>query len=149
MSSSLSIKVFLGAGSKTLKLKLFCLPYLEWKFHLYSISVLEKRNITTWQREVKRNYCNLATGLTSFFLSPETQRSSRSSFMISTCVINDPHGQTHSPSSIDHYFHATFVLYCDILNSWDGRTDGYLCEFNDHYRLGLWVGRMDQRFTGS
>ena len=27
----------------------------------------------------------------------------------------------------------------------DGRTDGNLCENNDHYRPGLWVGRVDQK----
>ena len=39
-----------------------------------------------------------------------------------TCVINDPLGQTHSPTKIDHYFHATFVLFCNILKSAYGRT---------------------------
>ena len=41
-----------------------------------------------------------------------------------TCVINDPLGQTHSPTSSDHYFQATFVLFCDILKSGDGRSEG-------------------------
>ena len=39
-----------------------------------------------------------------------------------TCVINDPLGQTHSPTSSDHYFHATFILFCDILKT-DVRTE--------------------------
>ena len=63
------------------------------------------------------------------------------------CVVNDPLGQTHSPTSSDHsdhYLHATFVLFCNILKSGDRRTGGNLCENNDHYRLGLWVGRVDQ-----
>ena len=38
-----------------------------------------------------------------------------------TCVINDPLGQTHSPTS--SYFQTTFVLFYDILKSGDGRTD--------------------------
>ena len=58
------------------------------------------------------------------------------------CIINDPLGQTHSPTSCsDHYFHATFVLFRDILKSGDGRTD----ENNDHYWTRLWVGRVDQK----
>ena len=40
------------------------------------------------------------------------------------CVINDPLGPTHSPTSSDHYFHTTFVSFCDILKSGSGRTDG-------------------------
>ena len=31
-------------------------------------------------------------------------------------------------------------LFCDILKS----TDGNMCENNDHYQRGLWVGRVDQ-----
>ena len=38
-----------------------------------------------------------------------------------------------SPTSSDHYLHATFVLFC-------GRT----YENNDHYRPGLCDGRVDQ-----
>ena len=60
-----------------------------------------------------------------------------------TCVINDPLGQTHSPTTIDHYFQAT-IVFCHILKSGDGRTDGSMCKNNYDYRPGLWVGRMDQ-----
>ena len=60
-----------------------------------------------------------------------------------TCVINDPLGQTHSPTSSDLYFHVTFVLFCDIL---DGRTE--ICA-KIIYRPGLWVGRVDQNWTKS
>ena len=49
------------------------------------------------------------------------------------------------PTSSDHYFHATIVLFCNILKSGDGRTDGNLCENNDHYQPGLWIGRVDQK----
>ena len=41
-----------------------------------------------------------------------------------TCVINDHLGHTDSPISSDHYFHATFVLFCEILKIWDGRMAG-------------------------
>ena len=53
-----------------------------------------------------------------------------------TCVINDPLGQTHSPTSSDDYGHLTCVLLCDILKI------GNLCENNDHYRV-------DQQWFGS
>ena len=39
-------------------------------------------------------------------------------------VINDLLGQAHSLISSDHYFHSTFVSFCDIFKSGDGRTDG-------------------------
>ena len=45
-----------------------------------------------------------------------------------TSVINDPLGQTHSSTSSEHYFQAMFVLFCDILKSEDGRTDGNMCK---------------------
>ena len=60
-----------------------------------------------------------------------------------TCVINDPRGQTHNATSSDHCFHLKFVLFCDILNTGDRRTDRLTCENNDHYRPGLRVGRLD------
>ena len=59
------------------------------------------------------------------------------------CVINDPLGQTFSPSSSYNYFQGKFVLLCDILKNGDGYTGGNMCEDNDHYRQGLWVGRVD------
>ena len=64
-----------------------------------------------------------------------------------TCVFNDPLGQTHSPTSSDHYFHETCAL--QYFEQWGrtygrGRTYGNLYENNDHYRPGLWVGRVDQ-----
>ena len=62
-----------------------------------------------------------------------------------TCVINDPVGQTHSPTSSDHYFQATFVLFFDILRSEDGRMAGNMCKNNDHFRPGLLVGWVDQK----
>ena len=34
-------------------------------------------------------------------------------------LIDDPLGQTHSPSSSDHYFHAKFVLFWDSMKSTD------------------------------
>ena len=37
-----------------------------------------------------------------------------------TCVINNPLVQTHSLTSSDHYFYATFVLIYDILKGGDG-----------------------------
>ena len=36
---------------------------------------------------------------------------------LKTCVINDPLGQAHSPTSSDHYFHASFALFCGIFKS--------------------------------
>ena len=54
-----------------------------------------------------------------------------------TCVINDPLGQTHSPTSSDHFFNRR--LFCFIWKSGEGRTDQNMCENNDHYRPGLWV----------
>ena len=59
------------------------------------------------------------------------------------CVINDPLGQTHNPTSNDHYFHRTFLLFCVVLKSGYGRTDNTY-ENNDYYRLELWAGRLDQ-----
>ena len=35
------------------------------------------------------------------------------------CVINDPLGQTHSPSSSDHYSHLKVVLFCENFKSDD------------------------------
>ena len=64
-----------------------------------------------------------------------------------TYVSNDPLGQTHSSTSSDHYFQTTFALFCDVLKSTDGRTNGNMCENNDHYLTGLWDGRVDQRKT--
>ena len=38
------------------------------------------------------------------------------------CVINDPLGQIHSPSSSDHYSHLKLVLFSEILKSFsDGQ----------------------------
>ena len=59
-----------------------------------------------------------------------------------TCVINDPLDQTHSPTSSDHYFHTTFVVFCDILKSGDGSTDGILC------KKKVTTGRVDQYMEG-
>ena len=39
------------------------------------------------------------------------------------CANNDPLGQTHSPALTHHYSHLKMVLFCDILESGDGRTD--------------------------
>ena len=39
------------------------------------------------------------------------------------CVINDPLGHTHRLTSSDHYFYATFVLFCDVLKNGDVRTE--------------------------
>ena len=47
------------------------------------------------------------------------------------CVINDPLGQTHNPTSSDSNFQVTFVVFCDILKGGDGRTDNTR-ENNDH-----------------
>ena len=41
---------------------------------------------------------------------------------------------------------ATIIFYLFVLldlKSGDGRTDN-MCKNNDHYRPGLWVGRVDQ-----
>ena len=60
-----------------------------------------------------------------------------------TCVINDPFGQTHSLASSDHYF---LLFRFAKFEKW-GRTYGLtdsMCKNNDHYRPGLWVGRVDQ-----
>ena len=38
------------------------------------------------------------------------------------CAINDPLGQTHSPSSSDHYSRLKVVLFSVILKSGDGQT---------------------------
>ena len=35
-------------------------------------------------------------------------------------AINDPLGQTHSPTSSNHYYHLKPVLFCEILKSGDG-----------------------------
>ena len=49
------------------------------------------------------------------------------------CAINDPLGQTHSPTSSDHYSHMKVRLFSEILKSGDGRM--YTpCENCDHYR---------------
>ena len=61
-------------------------------------------------------------------------------------VINDPLGQTHSSISSDHYFKATFALFCDIVKSGNGCTYGQQsCKNNDHSQTWLWVGRVDQK----
>ena len=51
----------------------------------------------------------------------------------------------HTTTGSDHYFQTTFVSFCDVLRSWDGRRDGTMCENNYHYRPGLWDGRVDQQ----
>ena len=38
------------------------------------------------------------------------------------CAISDPLGQTHSPSSSDHYSHLKMILFCEIFKRGDGRT---------------------------
>ena len=38
------------------------------------------------------------------------------------CAINDPLGQTHCPTSSDHYSHLKIVLFCEIVKSAEGRT---------------------------
>ena len=65
------------------------------------------------------------------------------------CVINDPLGQTQSPTSSDHYSDLTFGLVCEILKKDDlpdkpanGRTDTTY-ENSDHYLQLLWVGLVD------
>ena len=40
-------------------------------------------------------------------------------------AINDPLGQTNSPAGSDHCSHLKVVLFCEILKSGDGRTDGW------------------------
>ena len=59
-----------------------------------------------------------------------------------TCVINDPLGQTHSLASSDHYF----LLFCFArFEKWERTYGRITCAYNnDHYRPGLWVGRVDQ-----
>ena len=56
-----------------------------------------------------------------------------------------PDPQTYSS---DHYSRSKVLFFCEILKSWDGRTDGQTdttCENSDHYRPWLWVGLMDQK----
>ena len=36
-------------------------------------------------------------------------------------------------------------LFCDNLKRGNRRTDGNMCENNEHYRPGLWGGRVDQQ----
>ena len=66
-----------------------------------------------------------------------------------TCVIDDPLGQTHSPTSSDHYFYVSFVRqYCEKQDRMYVRmesTYGNNKKTNDHYRPELWVGRVDQK----
>ena len=78
------------------------------------------------------------------YLILKYQKVSRINISNKTCLINDPCGRTHSPTSSDYSFHATFR---DILKSTDGWTDGNMCENNYYYRPGLWVNRVDQYFT--
>ena len=52
-------------------------------------------------------------------------------------VINDPLAQTQCPASSDHYSRLN-VMCWEILKS--VRTDGNMCENNDHCLPGLWVG---------
>ena len=49
--------------------------------------------------------------------------------MNKTGVVNDPLGQTHSPTTSDHYFHLKIVLFWTILKYM--RTCGKT-ENNDH-----------------
>ena len=39
------------------------------------------------------------------------------------CAINDPLGQINSPASSDHWYHLKCVLFCENLNSGDGRAN--------------------------
>ena len=69
-----------------------------------------------------------------------------------TGVINDPLGQTHNPTGSYHYFHSTFVLFCDILKTGDERTD-VTCENNDHWDCGsterIKKNKKDDKSTSS
>ena len=58
------------------------------------------------------------------------------------CVSSMIHpGQAQASS--DHYSHLKFVLFCEILESGDGRTDT-TCKNSDHYWPWMLVGRVDQ-----
>ena len=54
------------------------------------------------------------------------------------CAINDPLGQTHSPTNSDHYFYLKFVLICEVLISGDGQTYGV--------QTVITTGLVDQNF---
>ena len=66
-----------------------------------------------------------------------------------TCVINDPIGQTHSPTNSHHYFHAKFELFyfCDILKSRDVRTEAcakIMIPTGRDCLLSEWINIFDQ-----
>ena len=57
------------------------------------------------------------------------------------CFIIDPLGQTHSPTSNNHYSRLKVILFCEILKKGDGRMDGRTdvqldntCKNSYHYR---------------
>ena len=54
-----------------------------------------------------------------------------------------PSARSHSPTSGDHCFHATFVLR--YFEKWRQTYGQKTCENNDHYQPELWVGRVDQK----
>ena len=66
----------------------------------------------------------------------------KSKILQDSCTVNDPLGQTPIHASSDHYSYLSFVLFCEILKSGDGRTDNSW-ENSDHYRPWLWVGLMN------
>ena len=61
-------------------------------------------------------------------------------------AVNDPLGQTHSPTGSNHYSHLKFVLFCEIFEKSRRtyRCTDNTCENSGHYRPWLWVGLMDQ-----
>ena len=61
-----------------------------------------------------------------------------------TEFINDPLGQTHSPSRSERCFRLKIVLFATFRKvETHGRTDN-IWENNDHNRPCLWVGRVNQ-----
>ena len=90
---------------------------------------LDTTSLTIFFLVYKLSQCSLK-------LNSQNHINSESTLM---CVINDPLGQTHSPTSYD-YIH---VLFFDMLKSEDGRKEN-TNKNNNHCQSGLWFGRVDQ-----
>ena len=82
----------------------------------YLITIVKSCNA-----EISQATMHFASYPESFFCQ---QKNRLSTFSILKRVINDPLGQTHNPASSDHYFHMKIVVFCKILKSGEGWTDG-------------------------
>ena len=128
-------------GLKPIKVPLKkSLLFFYWKVHRLELQKSKKKNLLLiWMGRVKKKRkMSLWWELKASKQKIQDMR-----------VINDPLGQTHRDcfSSSDHYYCLSFVLFCEVLKSGEGRTYN-TCENRYHSLPWLRVGLMDQLCEG-